>query len=135
MLLAEKRRVYHCGRSRTQGAGRSRSRERKPAQREKDEQNHLRCTCCAGGSFGPVLKVYQAFLLLLQLLPLLLLLFVPFFFFFFIFFFFFFFFFFFSLYCSSSLVRFSVVMACSRSRASIRFHFGNVLVLLPLGNT
>ena len=49
------------------------SRERKPAWREKDEQNHLRCTCCAGGSFGPVLKVYQAFLLLLFLLLLLLL--------------------------------------------------------------
>ena len=47
------------------------SRERKPAWREKDEQNHLRCTCCAGGSFGPVLKVYQAFLLLLFLLLLL----------------------------------------------------------------
>lgn len=59
----KKRRVHHCGRSRTQGAGRLRSRERKPARPEKDEQNHLRCTCCAGGSFDPVLKVYQAFLL------------------------------------------------------------------------
>lgn len=29
--------------------------------REGDEENHLRCTCCAGGSFGPVLKVYQTF--------------------------------------------------------------------------
>lgn len=29
---------------------------------EKDEENHLRCTCCAGGSFGPVLKVYQTLL-------------------------------------------------------------------------
>lgn len=35
-----------------------RNRERKPA-REKDKENHLRCTCCAGGFFGPVLKVYQ----------------------------------------------------------------------------
>lgn len=42
-------------------AGAVRSRERKPARArcEKDEENHLRCTCCAGGSFGPVLKVYQ----------------------------------------------------------------------------
>ena len=29
---------------------------------EKDEENHLRCTCCAGGSFGPVLKVYRTLL-------------------------------------------------------------------------
>lgn len=60
-LRVEKRRVHHCGRSRTQGADRPKGVVRGSlcAMCEKDEENHLRCTCCAGGSFGPVLKVYQ----------------------------------------------------------------------------